>query len=104
MKIWTRREFGALTGTALLTALAAPAALGQAKARIVVIGGGVGGATVARYLATSEAAVDVTLVEPRQIYQTCFFSNLYLAGLRPFEFAQPRLRSVGQTIRHHCRA
>ena len=44
----------------------APAALGQAKARIVVIGGGIGGATVARYLATSEAAVDVTLVEPRR--------------------------------------
>ena len=85
MKSWTRREFGSLTGAALLTALGAPGALGQAKANIVVIGGGIGGATVARYLATSGAAVDVTLVEPRQIYPTCFFSNLYLAGLRPFE-------------------
>ena len=34
---------------------------------------------------TSGAAVEVTLVEPRKTYQTCFFSNLVLAGLRPFE-------------------
>ena len=27
----------------------------------------------------------MTLIEPRQTYTTCFFSNLYLAGLRPFE-------------------
>jgi sulfide dehydrogenase [flavocytochrome c] flavoprotein chain len=84
MKSWTRREFGSLTGAALLTALGPPPALGQAKARVVVVGGGIGGATVARYLATG-GAVDVTLVEPRRIYPACFFSNLYLAGLRPFE-------------------
>jgi sulfide dehydrogenase [flavocytochrome c] flavoprotein chain len=57
----------------------------QAKARVVVIGGGVGGATVARYLALSIAALDVTLIEPKPRYTTCFFSNLYLAGLRSFE-------------------
>ncbi|WP_287394968.1 FAD/NAD(P)-binding oxidoreductase, partial [Mesorhizobium sp.] len=50
-----------------------------------MIGGGIGGATVARYLAASATAIEVTLVEPRQSYATCFFSNLYLAGLRPFE-------------------
>ncbi|TIU78397.1 MAG: NAD(P)/FAD-dependent oxidoreductase, partial [Mesorhizobium sp.] len=85
MKSWTRREFGRLTGAALLTALNQPKARGQAKARVVVIGGGIGGATVAKYLAASATAIEVTLVEPRQSYATCFFSNLYLAGLRPFE-------------------
>ncbi|TIL82470.1 MAG: FAD-dependent oxidoreductase, partial [Mesorhizobium sp.] len=80
MKSWTRREFGRLTGAALLTALNQPKARGQAKARVVVIGGGIGGATVARYLAASATAIEVTLVEPRQSYATCFFSNLYLAG------------------------
>jgi len=50
----------------------------------VVIGGGIGGATVAKYLAMSTTTIDVTLVEPKRTYATCFFSNLYLAGLRPF--------------------
>jgi NADPH-dependent 2,4-dienoyl-CoA reductase/sulfur reductase-like enzyme len=73
-----------LTAAALLTALRPRSARGQAKARVVVIGGGIGGATVAKYLALNSPIVDVTLVEPQQTYATCFFSNLYLAGLRPF--------------------
>ena len=51
----------------------------------MVIGGGIGGATVARYLASSTPAMDVTLVEPKERYITCFFSNLYLAGLRSLD-------------------
>jgi len=57
----------------------------QAKARVVVIGGGVGGATVAKYLAVSAGTIEVTLVEPKPRYTTCFFSNLYLAGIRSLE-------------------
>jgi NADPH-dependent 2,4-dienoyl-CoA reductase/sulfur reductase-like enzyme len=74
-----------LAGAALLTALHPPAARGRATAKVVVIGGGVGGATVARYLAASTQVVDVTLVAPSRLYATCFFSNFYLAGLRSFE-------------------
>jgi NADPH-dependent 2,4-dienoyl-CoA reductase/sulfur reductase-like enzyme len=74
-----------LTAAALLTALRPRSAFGQAKARVVVIGGGIGGATVARYLALSATTIDVTLVEPQHTYTTCFFGNLYLAGLRPFQ-------------------
>jgi NADPH-dependent 2,4-dienoyl-CoA reductase/sulfur reductase-like enzyme len=85
MKTWTRREFGGLTGAAMLTALTPRKVLGQSKARVVVIGGGAGGATVARYLAAGNSGVDVTLVEPKRRYITCFFSNLYLAGLRSIE-------------------
>jgi sulfide dehydrogenase [flavocytochrome c] flavoprotein chain len=83
MSRWTRREFVRLTGVAGLIGMARPA-IGQAKARVVVIGGGAGGATVAKYLA-STAALEVTLVEANPQYRTCFFSNLYLAGLRSFE-------------------
>jgi sulfide dehydrogenase [flavocytochrome c] flavoprotein subunit len=85
MNCWTRREFGCIAGATCLTALTPRAVTGQAMARIVVIGGGVGGATVAKYLAMSTATVDVTLIEPKQHYTTCFFSSLYLAGLRSFE-------------------
>lgn len=69
--------------------LSAPVVFGQAKPRVVVIGGGAGGATVARYLAKdSDGALDVTLVEANPIYTTCFFSNLYLGGFREFESLQ----------------
>ena len=82
---WTRRKFGGFAGTSLVAALGARAVRGQTKARVVVIGGGIGGATVAKYLATSSAKPDVTLVEPKHQYTTCFFSNFYLAGLRSLE-------------------
>ena len=49
------------------------------------MGGGIAGATVAKYLAMSSARPEVTLVEPKQRYTTCFFSNLYLAGTRSLE-------------------
>ncbi len=51
----------------------------------MVIGGGAGGATVARYLAMADRAIQVTLVEPKRQFTTCFFSSLYLAGLRSFD-------------------
>ncbi|NJM55187.1 MAG: FAD-dependent oxidoreductase [Verrucomicrobiae bacterium] len=65
-------------------ALGAPAILGQAKPRVVVIGGGPGGATAARYIAKDSAgAIDVSIVEPSKTFITCFHSNLYLGGYRP---------------------
>ncbi|OIQ33480.1 MAG: flavocytochrome C [Alphaproteobacteria bacterium MedPE-SWcel] len=66
--------------------LAAPMVLGQGRPRVVVIGGGAGGATAARYIAKdSEGAIDVVLIEPTRKYYTCFFSNLYLGGLKEIE-------------------
>ena len=82
---WTRRKFGCFAGATCVAALSARAARGQARARVVVVGGGIGGATVTRYLAASAATLDVTLVEPKLRYTTCFFSNFYLAGLRSLE-------------------
>jgi len=82
----TRRNFSLLAGASLATLstpLFAPAVLGQAKPRLVVVGGGPGGATVARYVAKdSTGAVDVTLIEPLKNFTTCFFSNLYVGGFR----------------------
>jgi len=79
---WNRRHFLAMTGMATGTALLpAPMVMAQARPRVVVIGGGTGGATVARYLAKdSEGALDVLLIEPTRRYYTCYFSNLYLGG------------------------
>lgn len=82
----TRRRF--LVGTAITTsALAVPTILtAQGKPRVVVIGGGAGGATAARYIAKdSKGAIDVTLIEPNKVFTTCFFSNLYIGGFRTFD-------------------
>jgi len=85
----TRRNFTWLAGASLAglsTPLFAPAVFGQGKPKVVVIGGGPGGATVARYLAKeSNGAVDVTLVEPLKQFTTCFFSNLYVGGFRDYK-------------------
>ena len=73
------------TAVAATTALSAPAVLAQGRPRVVVVGGGAGGATAARYIARdSKGAVDVTLVEPTRAYYSCFFSNLYIGGFRDY--------------------
>ena len=76
------------SGAAAAASLSAPALLaeGQGKPRVVVVGGGAGGATAARYIAKdSKGAIDVTLIEPSRIYFTCFFSNLYLGGFKEMD-------------------
>ena len=80
----SRRRFLATT-VAASTALSAPAVLAQGRPRVVVVGGGAGGATAARYIARdSKGAVDVTLVEPTRAYYSCFFSNLFIGGFRDY--------------------
>jgi NADH dehydrogenase FAD-containing subunit len=64
---------------------AATAAPGRSSGRVVIVGGGACGATVARYLAMTDKGIEVTLIEPKRRYTTCYFSNLYLAGLRSFD-------------------
>lgn len=77
------------TGLIATGLLYAPMVLGQARPKVVVIGGGAGGATAARYLAKDGGgALEVTLIEANPIYTTCFFSNLYLGGFRDFESLQ----------------
>lgn len=76
------------TGAAAAATLSAPTvfAAGAGKPRVVVVGGGAGGATAARYIANdSKGAVDVTLIEPSRTYFTCFFSNLYLGGIKQID-------------------
>lgn len=84
MKLNRRHFLGASVAT--VATLSAPTVIGQGKPRVVVVGGGAGGATAARYIAKdSQGAIDVTLVEPTRAYFTCFFSNLYLGGFRELD-------------------
>jgi sulfite dehydrogenase len=77
-----RREFvkwmAASTGAA---AVAGCAGMGGSSAgRVVVIGGGYGGATAARYIRLWAPDVDVTLVERNDTFVSCPISNLVLGG------------------------
>jgi sulfide dehydrogenase [flavocytochrome c] flavoprotein chain len=60
----------------------------QSAARVVVIGGGFGGAACARALRRIDPKLAVTLVEPNRIYTACPFSNEVIAGLRDIEVQQ----------------
>jgi NADPH-dependent 2,4-dienoyl-CoA reductase/sulfur reductase-like enzyme len=86
MKLNRRGFIAGASALAGASVFGVPAVLGQGKARVVVIGGGAGGATVAKYVARDGGeAIEVTLVEPLKEYATCFFSNLYLGGFRKYE-------------------
>ncbi|HEY0825512.1 MAG TPA: NAD(P)/FAD-dependent oxidoreductase [Ramlibacter sp.] len=53
------------------------------KAQVVVIGGGYGGATAAKYVRLlSDYKVDVVLVEPNEAFVSCPLSNLVIGGSR----------------------
>jgi sulfide dehydrogenase [flavocytochrome c] flavoprotein subunit len=81
----SRRRF---LGTAAAAAVAAglPVRLKAAgsPARVVVIGGGYGGATVARFLLAADPRIHVTLIEPNRALYSCPFSNAVIAGLKPY--------------------
>ena len=82
MKLNRRLFIGSGVAVATLSAPMVNAA-GHGKPRVVVVGGGAGGATAARYIAKdSKGEIDVTLIEPTRTYYTCFFSNLYLGGFK----------------------
>jgi sulfide dehydrogenase [flavocytochrome c] flavoprotein chain len=57
----------------------------KAAPRVVVIGGGFGGATCAKYLRIYDSALNVTLIEQNANYVTCPGSNWMLGGLRKIE-------------------
>ena len=54
-----------------------------ARARVVVIGGGPGGATVAIAVKRAAPDIDVTLIEPKKQYTSCFYSNHFIGGFMP---------------------
>ncbi|MBR0849210.1 FAD-dependent oxidoreductase [Bradyrhizobium diazoefficiens] len=97
----TRRN--AVLGIAVAaTSLATPSILhAQSAGRVVVVGGGFGGAACARALKRAGANLRVTLVEPNKVFTACPFSNEVIAGLRDIElqqFGYDKLASEGITV------
>lgn len=81
-----RRKFGSILGVGAATLMVPVSLLGQNKPQVVIVGGGAGGATAARFLARQAAEqLDITLIEDAHTYTSCFYSNLYVGGVRSFE-------------------
>ncbi|HEX8980751.1 MAG TPA: FAD-dependent oxidoreductase [Parasulfuritortus sp.] len=82
-----------LAGPALAAGKSAAVATGRkanlpkAKGpRLVIVGGGTSGLTIAKYAKKEYPKFDVVLVEKRDMYSSCFSSNLWYAGLINLEF------------------
>jgi sulfide dehydrogenase [flavocytochrome c] flavoprotein chain len=78
-----RRDFLKLAGAATLAGCATRGA--SAKARVVVIGAGYGGATAAKYVAMWDPDIEVTVVERGTQFISCPISNLVLGGNRTMQ-------------------
>ncbi len=92
-----RRNFIKLMGSASGLALAGCATEGGAPGvattgeimaksggrRVVVIGGGYGGAIAAKYVRMMDASIEVVLIERNRQFVSCPFSNFYITGLAP---------------------
>lgn len=75
------QTFGAGSAVAGLGLLTGCATSGASRGKVVVVGGGYGGATAAKYVRMfSDYGIDVTLVEPNSAFISCPISNLVIQG------------------------
>src|SRR5437667_8802998 len=111
MSTMTRRRFlrtsaGGLGLGALAAGCAAPMTgdiAPKSGRRVVVIGGGWGGASAAKYVRLSDPSIEVVLLEPNERFISCPFSNLVLSGVRTIgslTFEYGGLRRHGVKVMH----
>ena len=107
----TRREFlrtSSLGGLALAAAGCAPKVsdfVDKPGRRVIVIGGGWGGLSAAKYLRLADPSIEVVLLEPNKEFVSCPFSNLVLSGVRTIEsltFNYDGLRARGVRVLHEA--
>src|SRR6202166_3409982 len=95
-----RNVVGGIAASAASFVVPCPA-FAQSAARVVVIGGGFGGASCAQALRRIDPKLEVTLIEPSRIFAACPFSNEVIAGLREIEaqqFSYDRISAEGVAV------
>lgn len=100
MTTLNRRQFVA-AGAAAGAMLAMPALGAGAGPKVVIVGGGFGGASIARYLRRADPKIDITLIEKDAKFVTCPFSNGVLGGLYPIDnvtFGYDKVKAAGITV------
>ncbi len=98
----SRRQILRGAGSVVAAAALWPCALGaQTAPRIVIVGGGFGGATCARALREADERLAITLVEARRTYTAPPLSNGVLGGLRDLtkqQFGYDKIAATGVTV------
>ena len=80
---FNRRELLARAGALAASGTMSAPVVAQARPKLVVVGGGPAGATVAKYVARdSSGSIEVMLIEPLREFTSCFHSNLFLGDFR----------------------
>jgi sulfide dehydrogenase [flavocytochrome c] flavoprotein subunit len=94
----------AVAGAAGLAAMGMmPLASAAAGKKVVIVGGGIGGATAAKYLRIYDKTIEVTLIEANPDYHTCFMSNEVITGFRKMssiKFGYAGLKAHGVNVVH----
>ena len=97
----SRRDFCQVGAAAAATTAFPLPAFAQSAPRVVVIGGGFGGASCARALKQIDPKLQVALVEQSKTFTACPFSNNVIAGLRGIEqqqFGYDKIVAGGVTV------
>src|SRR6185312_5746879 len=101
LRLPTRRDIArGLAASAASVAFPCPS-FAQEAARVVVIGGGFGGASCARALRQHDPKLQVSLIEPNQTFTACPFSNEVIAGMRELpaqQFTYDKIAAGGVTV------
>lgn len=95
MTMLSRRHF--LLAGGIAAALSARGSSAAPVARVGIVGGGFGGASLARHLRRHSADVSITLIERDSTFVTCPLSNAVLAGLHSvneISFSYERVRAA----------
>lgn len=82
MPVLTRRQVLGLAGSLPVAGLTNSRLWAKPSGRVVVLGGGFGGATCAKYLRLAAPELEVSLVTAEEQFISCPFSNAALVGLR----------------------
>ncbi|MCW9025154.1 MAG: NAD(P)/FAD-dependent oxidoreductase [Gammaproteobacteria bacterium] len=100
----TRRNFVTLAGgTLAASAMGFPMVSFGASKHVVIVGGGIGGSTAAKYIRMADSSVKVTVIEANKHYHTCFMSNEVIGGNRDLDsikFGYGGLRGHGVDVIH----
>lgn len=94
-----RRHFNKLLVSSVALSFAACSSITSVslptdKKRVVIVGGGFGGATAAKYLKKFSPETEVILIEQNKEYYTCPFGNTVIAGLNDIEYIKHNYKTL----------
>ena len=94
-----RRDFnkillGATALSLVTSSCLANMAIPKNKKRVVIVGGGFGGAKAAKYLKKFSSNTEVILIEQNKDYYTCPFSNTVIAGINKIEYIKHNYKTL----------